>query len=602
MRSLVATLTIGCFLTTATSCVPSDACDAAAAKLSECSGRPMEAMPACDADSAEQILLSNCDQINTPGGKALDGWIIAAVAAAVVGGAIWFSTRGNGQTTAATNSPASSSTPNYTPNNTVPYSTQLPPINTSKQPVNYVAPTVTTGPLTNSYAASGAQPASSSPASAASPAGTTGRNASPSDGPAAATNARGCANLAGDQQCIGSMTNGPSRGYGFAAVPKTRKCKNGHEFRICKNKAGACGLEYCMSTGDHYSGECSADILKLGNSANPGFSSATVDGKALGCGGASNPYLPPSVASNPPACSVAGNACGPNLYCTAVGCVQRGSVSENGGCMDSQGRPITELCGPGLACSQSRGLGGEIQHVCKPPSTGSGSCPATGCGDWSICTPTGCQQPYRRQLGQSCEGLNNRGEPALCASQNCGLSGLDWICVAAVAPTPTPTPAPGGGGCGHCANDEICVREMPGNTVKCAEKHGAALMASCVAPDGRPAQLRCDHGLQCSAAVPDPIHGTGWPTCKLVNQDRDCARQACPRGTHCIATGASGNPFWRCRAPQSVAEGSLCVSSAGNGLTAVCDWGGRCEQVNASPAQTIRLPAGNSVKQWRCRR
>ena len=523
MRYHLATAVVACFLTTATGCAPSDSCGAAASKLSECTGRPMAAMPSCDSDAAEQILLASCDQINAPDGKATDGWVVAAIAAAVVGGAIWFFSGDDGQANAASSqqTPAtgqqnSNGQTGYRVDHNAPYGVATQPVNTHTGSPN---------------ALNAGQPTSAPVMSA-----------SPSAGPARATNANNCASIGNQRQCVGSMKIGrPS--YDFRTVGSSYTCADGHEFRICKTTGGQCGLEYCLPGTRRFSGQCSVEALAAGNRGNFSFSRDTVDGKPLRCtGGTASAQTGPTgngYGPNIQPCG-SGGTCASGTACTVWGCLPHGIVTEGRSCMDVNGKPATPLCKAGLSCVFEAPVG-ETDYVCKRSTTRAQPCTVGSCGAWKVCSAdAGCVDPYKRQIGEACADPSNEGIDALCASANCDFSApRGWHCV---APTPTPQAA---------ALPTAATGGQPAQL---------AYGATCVVPAaGQPNP--CIDGLGCRTS------GSGTTTCRLPARGLSCATSPhrCPVGD-LLHGGRSGG-----------SSGNLGVQRPGDG------WRKRVLRLAASP-------------------
>ena len=538
MRSLIVSIIVGCFLTSAMGCAPSDPCAAAAAKVSACTGQEVAPMDSCDSQAAEHLLAASCDQITEHPSKAIStgGWI-AIAAAAVVGGWFLMSRWGNGgdneQTQANGNASGASratqpASQNYVPNNQVNYGANLRPINTNSTPVNYVAPS--TGPLTNSYGTNAASPASSaaSPASSASSAASRSTPAgSATAGPADKTNAKGCESLSATTQCVGRIDYGSLQreagNYHFRVVSRTSSCSGGTEFRICRDIGGNCGLEYCLPNGGGYTGRCSAVDLQAGNNSAlaRNFTQGTLDGKALGC--------------------------------TA-------------------------------AVASTRGGG-------SPTPPASGPCTIGSCG-FGVCTSSGCVQPYQGNAGDAC--INKAGAPvdAICKNNSCVRSGTTYACESPSGGPAPPGPSPAPATCA-CRFDQVCLAD---SSCAVARKQGAEQL--CQDDAGNLRHNLCAPGLKCERRT---ARDDGICQLADHRQDCSRSPHQCPLGSFCTAVKGrfTRGADWYCRAPDYVPPGAYCMSPTGVLLSEVCTGTNTCSQ---SSTQTLSSPTGGAdIKVAYCR-
>ena len=325
MRQFGSTLLVGVVLTSTLGCGGrEDLCAAASAKVSDCLAEPAPAAATCSAEDARRLLTLSCAEIRQPNsGKAIDGWAVAAIAAAVVGTVWWITSPDSSSGTGAAS--ASTGLGGHEHCDPAQANACAPGLQCGCRSTIEFQPRCLSGTV---VACEGTRP---------------------STGPVY-TNAQNCHHCdLTREDCIGEMGQAAHYGFGFRCVPKNSRCTSGNQFRICPT-GGACGIEYCNGSSGSYTGNCSSSELSRANGASPGFAPFTLDKQPLTCSTS-------RFNSGPPRCS---GGCGRSGdICTADGvCVAPRSAVEGQTCADLQGNQRAELCAGSLACKSTTGTPG----------------------------------------------------------------------------------------------------------------------------------------------------------------------------------------------------------------------------------------------------
>ena len=491
MRSIVSTLLLGTFLSSATSCAPEDICGAAAKKISECKGSQLEALASCDPEAAELVLATSCDRLDARPGKAIAPGIaigIAAVLGVVGYAAMSFFGEGNeAQATTAgpptNNNPHQSSAVPATSPASSPHAPATSPASavTTALPYPSAAPVaVSTAPAPVHVNAPATLPTNTPATLPTNPVASVATT--PSAGPAELTNAKGCEGPGNGRQCVGNAT-----GRAFQWIPQNALCRTGgSDYRLCRTGAGECGVEFCWQTSRAWANDCSVDMLATLNAA--WSTPPTVDGRPLRC---ATTQATANAGPQPAMVPCYPNPCRADQRCTPSGCVPNSTASTTS--------PPPATSQPTIPCSPKPCRADQrcTPGGCVPKSTASTTSPPpttsqpTGvdlnalypgtpvCDYSSQCTNSfvpatwgqkcnvdlRCVKPHQVAAGGSCAHTETPTQPdaTLCTTgTRCRNQGNGWRCQVDSSPyanlgtCTSPADCTSGG---VCNKDGYCVQE-----------------------------------------------------------------------------------------------------------------------------------------------